>query len=100
MLKDKLAVITASLTIIGFTLAGYNNLATKVDLRRAVIVNSFKWAESNIKINNLQLDNLDRLRIQRELTGTELRHYEAIESSTIRITKAQEALLNATALID
>ena len=100
MLKDKLAVVTALLTIITFVAVGYDNLATKKDLRRAVLSNSFRWAESNIKINNLQLDNLDKLKLERRLTASELRHYAAIESSIIRIVNAQEVLLNAKASLD
>ena len=98
MLKDKLAIITASITIFAFLYAGYSQLATKSDLQRAVVVNNFKWAESNIKINELQLDNLEQIKTKRPLTTSEQRKYKSIESSTVRIIKAQEAILNATNL--
>jgi len=100
MLSDKLATITALITISGFLYAGYSQLATKSDLQRSITINNFKWSESNIKINDLQLDSLDRIKLERELTTSENRHYESIVSSTKRIVKAQEAILNAENIID
>lgn len=95
-----LANTVAALTIFGFVYTGYSQLATKQDLRKAIIINNFKWAESNIKINDLQLDNLDRIKITRSLTTSEARHYSSIEKSTERIVKAQEALLEMQSIVN
>jgi hypothetical protein len=99
-----LANIVSVLTIAGIVGTAYNGLidtlATKQDLRKINVINSFKWAESNIKINDLQLDNLDRIKESRALTTSESRHYSSIEKSTERIVKAQEALLENQTVIN
>ena len=62
-----------------------------------------KWKllmQSNIKINNLQLDNLDRIKLVRELTISENRNYDSIKKSTERIIKAQEALLETQSTVN
>jgi hypothetical protein len=99
-----LANIVSVLTIAVIVYTAYNGLidtlATKQDLRKTIIINNFKWAESNIKINDLQLDNLDRIKETRTLTTSESRHYASIEKSTERIVKAQEALLEMQTVIN
>lgn len=95
-----LPAITSLITILAFLYAGYSQLATKEDLNRTVIINNFKWAESNIKINNLQLDNLERIKLERDLTISETRNYDSIKKSTERIIKAQEALLETQSTVN
>ena len=95
-----LPIVTSSITILAFLYAGYSQLATKDDLNRTVIISNFKWSESNIKINNLQLDNLDRIKLVRDLTISENRNYDSIKKSTERIVKAQEALLETQSTVN
>jgi len=99
-----LANVVSVLVIVGSIYAGYtelvSTLATKQDLQKAIIINNFKWAESNIKINDLQLDNMDRIKLTRTLTTSESRHYNSIEKSTERIVKAQEALLEMQSIVN
>ena len=95
-----LASASSVIAIATVVYAGYSQLATKEDLNRTVIINNFKWAESNIKINNLQLDNLDRIKLVRDLTISENRNYDSIKKSTERIIKAQEALLETQSTVN
>ena len=96
--------VVAVLAIIGSISTAYfkliDTLATKQDLQRAITINNFKWAESNIKINDLQLGSLDRIKLERQLTTSEQRHYKSIEKSTERIVKAQEALLEMQSIVN
>jgi len=94
MLKDKLAAAAASITILVFLYTGFNKLATKQDIQRVVIISSFNYNEASIKINELKLENLDKIKLERALNASEQRQYNAIEASTIRITQAQEKLLD------
>jgi len=94
-LNNKLASVVSALTIFGIVYAGYSTLATKDDLNRIVKISEFKWAESNIKINELQLDNLDTIKSIRPLTNNEERDYRYISSSTERLIELQRVLLNA-----
>lgn len=99
-----LANIVSVIVIVGSVYGGYielvSTLATKQDLQKAIIINNFKWAESNIKINDLQLSSMDRIKLTRELTNSESRHYNSIEKSTERIIKAQESFLEMQSIVN
>ena len=98
-LKDNLT-LSALLTLIVLMAGAYSQLATKSDLKRITTISSFNMGELNIKLNELELGNLDRIKTDRSLTSSEKRKYKAIQSSTERIIKSQGVLLNVENYID
>lgn len=99
-IKKNISSIINGLMLIAAFVGAFSFLATKSDIERIQKINSFQWAESSIKINELQLSAFDKIKEFRALTPSELREYNSILKSSARIEEMQEKLLNDTNIIN